>query len=153
MRKQCMIWLIVTACLAGVLVFGQSKRSSRRSGGSDRPLYIPEENIKVDLTLQRSPVYSADGRKNRTGYGVPESMRQWLMAEMSFSFVYRNRQSRPVVLERMQVELYLHADEPSREMSSPRWFSGTQVLQGVIFDPAMKQRRYWCSLFLPPANV
>ena len=91
MRKQCMIWLIVTACLAGVLAFGQSKRSSRRSGGGDRPLYIPEDNIKVDLSLQRSPVYSTDGRKNRIGSSAPENMRQWLMAEIMFSFVHRNR--------------------------------------------------------------
>ena len=153
MRKQCMIWLIVTACLAGFLVCGQSKRSSRRSGGGDRPFYIPEDNIKIDLSLARSPVYSTDGRKNRIGSTAPDTMRHWLMAEISFSFVNRSRQTRPAVLERMHVELYLFADEASRETSSPRWFSGTQTLQGVIFDPAIKQRRCWCSLFLPPANV
>ncbi len=154
MRKQCMIWLILAACLTGVLVYGQSsKRASRRGGRNDMPFSILEDNIKIDITLQRPPVYVTDSRKNRIGTNVPDTMRQWLMAEISFSFTNRSRLQRPIVLEKMHVELYLYADEPGRETSTPRWFSGTQILQGVIFDPAMKQRRYWCSLFLPPANV
>ncbi|MBQ9336026.1 MAG: hypothetical protein IJS14_01860 [Lentisphaeria bacterium] len=149
-----MVWLILTACLAGVLVYGQSsKRSSRRGGRSEMEFGVPEDSIKIELSLPRSPIYAVDSRKSRVGGNVPDMMRQWLMCEISFGFVSRSRQARPILLEKLNVELYLYADEPSRETDSPRWFAGKQTLHAVVFDPSVKQRRYWCSLFLPPANV
>ena len=147
-----MIWLILAICVAGFLAYGQSsKRASRRSGRKEQAFFVPEESIRVDISLPHPPIIA--GGKSRPGSNIPDAMKPWMMAEIAFSFANRSRLSRPIILEKMNVELYLFADLPSRETTSPRWFVGTQTLHAVVFDPTIKSRRYWASLFLPPAYV
>lgn len=159
MRNRYGLLLAIVLCLGGLLLCGQSvKRSSGRSRNSAKntpTLYVPMESINVDMSLIRPPNYITDGKKTRIGANeIPDSFRQWMMTDISFSIVYQpGRKSLPLPLENLKVEVYIYAAGSARDGVSFRWFCGVQNLQCVVVDPDLRQRKYWASLFLPSSYV
>lgn len=157
MKKTYATYLILMLCCCGLMVCGQSKRGNRAvraAAKTGQILSIPSETISVDMSLSRPPSYVVDGKKVKiNNAGGTESLRQWMVNEISFNIVYRGRSSRPILLENVKVELYIYAAGPARDEVRSRWFCGVQELQCLIVDPDQKNMRYWASLFLPPYQV
>ena len=158
MRKKYLRWLLTVLCFSGMLMYGQSgRRSSYKTGSADKntpSLYVPSDQITVDMSLLRPPVYSVDSRKTKVGSNVPDIFKLWLVNEISFSFSYRPaKRTRPLALEDVKVELFIYASGTSREGTASRWLCGSQTLQCLVIDPEAKTRRYWASLFLPASYV
>ena len=158
MKKTYVAYLVLMLCCSGLVVCGQSKRgsraASRSSGKSGQILSIPTDSISVDMSLSRPPSYVVDGKKVKiNNAGGTESLRQWMVNEISFNILYRGRSSRPLLLENVKVELYIYAAGPARDEARFRWFCGVQELQCLVVDPDQKTQRYWASLFLPAYQV
>ena len=160
-KKSYMVWLTVLLCFCALLADGQSRRrSSGRSGSSKSSsrnlpaVYCPEETITVDWFLSKPPIYNIDGRKSRLGSNIPDIFKHWLVADISFGISYRPaRNSQPLKLEKLKVELYIFAPGEARDSVSYRWFCGVQELQCVVADSEQRSRKYWASLFLPSSYV
>lgn len=161
MRNRNIVSLLTLAlCFCMVMLYGQhSKKSSSRSSNSQRRvpvLYIPADSIAVDMSLSRPPSYVVEGKKTKIGHTLPDSSRQWLVNDISFSISYRPQGKRtlPLVLENLKVEIYIFAPGPSRDGVSYRWLCGVQKLQCVVVEPEQQRtRKYWASLFLPASYV
>ena len=159
MKKSYATYLFLMLCCCGLVVCGQSKRTSRTAAAraaakSGQLLSVPSETIQVDMRLSRPPSYVVDGKKVRiNNAGSSDTIRNWLVNEISFAVSYKGRSNRPLLLENVKVELYIFASGPARDNARIRWFCGVQELQCLIVDPAYKTQRYYASLFLPPYSV
>ena len=165
MKKSCLIWL-TAVIFCGVMLssYAQTsgKSSSRRNSksfGKNAPmLYVPAETINVEMSLQKPPAFSVEGRRIRmsAGSNTPDSFKQWLVNEISFGISYNPGKSASVsalMLEGVRVELYLYAPGTARDKASFRWLCGTQTLHCLIVEPGQQTRRFFASLFLPAAYV